>query len=149
MPAPPQSHAWGPSHGRRGWFSQTHPVSAQKMQFISGCVRRNLSIPDKWSLSSHPILSFRRLAYRRPLPDPADRLAQWTWVTSETRSVYLPLQAAQPCHSKPVGRWPSVRIDIRAPVRPLDPKRCKTKKALLASFSFLCDERDQTVHQTA
>src|SRR5258708_1945742 len=35
MPAPPQSQPYGPSHGRRGWFSQTHPVSAQKMHFIS------------------------------------------------------------------------------------------------------------------
>ena len=35
IPAPPQSQAWEPSQGRRGWFSQTQPVSAQKMHFIA------------------------------------------------------------------------------------------------------------------
>jgi hypothetical protein len=34
IPAPPQSQPCGPSQGRLGWFSQTHPVSAQKMHFI-------------------------------------------------------------------------------------------------------------------
>ena len=34
IPAPPQSQPCGPSQGRLRWFSQTQPVSAQKMHFI-------------------------------------------------------------------------------------------------------------------
>lgn len=34
MPAPPQLQPCRPPHGRRGWFSQTQPVSAQRTHFI-------------------------------------------------------------------------------------------------------------------
>jgi hypothetical protein len=45
IPAPPQSQAWGPSQGRLGWFSQTHPVSAQKMHFIDHTRRSGSESP--------------------------------------------------------------------------------------------------------
>ncbi|WP_167381170.1 hypothetical protein [Bradyrhizobium arachidis] len=34
-PAPPQPQAFGPSHGRSGWFSQTQCVPSQRAQVIS------------------------------------------------------------------------------------------------------------------
>jgi hypothetical protein len=49
QPAPPQSQPYGPSHGRRGWFSQTHPVSAQKMHFMRTGPRR------LWKVKQNPV----------------------------------------------------------------------------------------------
>jgi len=48
MPAPPQSQPCGPSQGRRGWFSQTHPVSAQRMHFI-GQAKHSGAKPGNWA----------------------------------------------------------------------------------------------------
>jgi hypothetical protein len=35
MPAMPQSQAYPPSHSRRVWFSEVHPVSAQKTHWMT------------------------------------------------------------------------------------------------------------------
>jgi hypothetical protein len=48
IPAPPQSQPCWPSHGHLGWFSQTQPVSAQKMHCMDATRQRQRK-PGNWA----------------------------------------------------------------------------------------------------
>jgi hypothetical protein len=88
---------------QQNFSNEAEAPLAENTKMATACRRRRnhsrartLSIPDKWSLASHPILSFRRRAYRRPVPDPPERWTRRAWpvqlkrlqLNFSTRSVY-------------------------------------------------------------
>jgi hypothetical protein len=58
-PAPPQSQPCGPSQGRLGWFSQTHPVSAQRMHFMDATRQRQRKLGN-WAGRTQVYLGIER-----------------------------------------------------------------------------------------
>jgi hypothetical protein len=97
-----------------------------------------LSIRDKWFLSSRPILSFRRRAYRRPA---LGRSEFWMLQLCSVQSgfwgspAFLSRSAAWLCHSKQAYHWPSVSIGIASFARSQSLKSGREKLAArLLSF---------------